>query len=576
MKTRFVLAMAVWLAPAAWADEAARRPLDLSELKVPQAFQVEIYGRGLGQARMMAFSPNGLLFVTDMAGGRIRVIQAAGQVTTFASGLNLPHGLAFRGNDLYVAQNNRIVVFRNAGNPSLTVGPAEFVADLPGGGGHVTRTAVWDSEGKLIATAGSTCNICNESDARRAAAMRFNADGSGMKIFARGLRNSVGLALHPVTGAIWATDNGGDGLGDEQPPEEINILEQDKDYGWPRCFANGGRYPGFGGDCSATTAPELAMQAHSAPLGIGFYTGEMFPWRYLYDAFVAFHGSWNRTEPTGYKVVRVIASSGRATGVEDFLTGFLNGRTTSGRPVHAINGPDGALYVSDDMNGVVYRVSYNGPRINSGGFVTAAAKIDCPAPGSLVSLYGKNFRADALRATSLPLPLNLEEVTVTINGVKAPLLFVGPQQINLQVPFGLVGPVEIAVTNGKTTDTMRTELRATSPAIFTVDQVGLGLAAYAQTGDAITVYCTGLGEVTPSVVAGAAAPRAPLSVAVNPVAMWIDGAEAKVTFAGLTPDLAGLYQVNATIPAGVKRGQRVTLWIAAAGITSNPVEAQIQ
>src|SRR5712692_1616295 len=272
-------------------DVAARRALNLSELKLPPGFEISIYARNLGAPRMIAVSPNDILFVSDISqAGRIWAIPEAGRAVVFASGLRQPHGLAFRGNDLYVAETNRIIVFRNAANPSLNAGAPEVLAPLPTGGQHTTRTIVWDADGKLIATAGSTCNICNETDERRAAAMRFDPDNWRMEIFARGLRNSVGMALHPVTNEIWATDNGGDNLGDDQPPEEINILRFGKDYGWPRCFGDDGRYAPFTGDCSSTERPELKMQAHSAPLGIGFYLGDMFPLRYKNDAFVAFHG----------------------------------------------------------------------------------------------------------------------------------------------------------------------------------------------------------------------------------------------------------------------------------------------
>jgi uncharacterized protein (TIGR03437 family) len=464
--------------------------------------------------------------------------------------------LAFRGNDLYVAENHRIIVFRN------TAGPPQQMAALPSaGGGHSTRTILWDAGGKLIATAGSTCNICNESDPRRAAAIAFNADGSGMEVFARGLRNTVGLALHPVTGEIWSTDNGGDNLGEDQPPEEINILRSGGDYGWPRCFGNGSRYPGFSGDCSSQTPPELAMQAHSAPLGIGFYTGDAFPARYRNDAFVAFHGSWNRSQPTGYKVVRIVASSGRATGIEDFLTGFLRGSTTSGRPVHAISGPDGALYVSDDANGVVYRIRYAEPHINPGGVVSAAAGTIRPAAGGLVSLYGTGFRSQAVQATTLPLPLQLEDVRVTVNGVAAPLLYAGPQQINFQMPFGLEGRVTVEVTTGRSTDTREVEVARVAPGIFTARQ----------TGRTLEIYTTGLGEVSPPVVAGAAAPGSPLARVAAEVVVTIDGVAAPVTFAGLAPGFAGLYQVNVTLPAGVAAGRR-SVTLAAGGVISNTVD----
>jgi len=557
------------------ADRAAVRPLDLSELELPPGFEISIYARGVG-GRLMTFSPTGVLFVASSGNGRVMAALEAGRVQTFASGLRQPHGLAFRGNDLYVAENHRIVVFRNATHPSLSAGPPEQVAELPGGGGHSTRTLVFDRDGKLIATAGSTCNICNESDPRRATAMRFNADGSGMEIFSRGLRNSVGLAMHPVTGEIWATDNGGDGLGEDLPPEEINILRAGLDYGWPRCYGDGGRYAGFSGDCASTQPPELGMQAHSAPLGLGFYTGDLFPAQYRNDAFVALHGSWNRNQPTGYKVVRLRASGGRAAGAEDFLTGFLRTTSASGRPVDAVTGPDGALYVSDDQNGVVYRIIYTGPRLNPGGLVSAAAAMAAAAPGALVSLYGVNFRSQPLQASSLPLPVNLEDVQVRVNGVPAPLLFAGPQQINFQMPFGVLGAAQVAITNGRATDTLEVEVRRAAPAIFTRDTSGTGLGAIRQSGQTLEIYSTGLGEVDPPAAAGAAAPRSPLARAVANLTATIDGLPAQVTFAGLTPDFAGLYQVNAVIPAGARRGLRVNVILTAGGAASNTVEAVLQ
>ncbi len=574
MKAAWIAGIAVLAAalPAVRGDEAARRPLDLGELQVPPGFEVSIYARNLGRARMLAFSPAGVLFVSDLD-GRIRAIPEPGRALTFASGLRQPHGLAFRGNDLYVAETHRIIVYRNATQPSLTGGPPEFVADLPSsGGGHSTRTILWDRDGRLIATSGSTCNICTESDVRRAAAIRFNADGSGMEVFSRGLRNTVGMAVHPVTGEIWSVDNGGDGLGDNVPPEEVNILRLGLDYGWPRCYAGGGRYPGYSGSCAGSAEPELAMQAHSAPLGIGFYTGDGFPARYKNDAFVAFHGSWNRSVPTGYKVVRVMASSGRAAGLEDFLTGFLRGTTTSWRPVHAIEGPDGALYVSDDANGVVYRVAYRGPRLNPDGLVSAAAPLVRASEGALVSLYGTGFRDPAAAAPSLPLPIQIEDVRVTVNGAPAPLLYAGPQQINFQMPFGVQGRVTVAVTNGRATDTFEADVSRVAPAVFTRDQTGSGLGAIRQSGRTVEIYCTGLGPVSPPVEAGAAAPAAALARATAQVTVTIDGRPAPVEFAGLAPGFAGLYQVNAALPEGVRTGQRVNVTVTADGVPSNPVE----
>ena len=551
------------------AEQASPRALDLSDLRLPPGFEISIYASSLGDTRMLAFSPTGVLFVSDL-GGRILAVPGTGQVQEFATGLNRPHGLAFRGDDLYVAENQRVIFYRNA--TSLAAGAPEAIAALPTGSGHVTRTLLWLADGRLLVTAGSSCNICTESDPRRAAAMLFNADGSGMQIFSRGLRNSVGLALHPATGEVWATDNGGDNLGDDQPPDEINILRSGGDYGWPRCFGNGGHYPGFTGDCSPTVAPELAMQAHSAPLGISFYTGDQFPADYHNDAFVAFHGSWNRSTPTGYKVVRVRASNGRAAGFEDFLTGFLRGTTTSGRPVDTVTGPDGALYVSDDQNGVVYRISYSGSRASSSGLLNAAAPTAGLAPGALVSVYSANLKSPALAASSLPLPLSLNDVRVTVNGAPAPLLYAGPGQANFQIPFGLQGSIDVVVANSGATDRLLASVSPTAPAIFTQDQTGSGLGAIRQSGSSLEIYCTGLGEVNVAVPAGNAAPRSPLARVVAPVTATIDGQPAEVTFVGLTPDFAGLYQVNTTIPNRARRGQRVTVVVTAGGVSSNPVD----
>jgi len=375
-----------------------------------------------------------------------------------------------------------------------------------------------------------------------------------------------------VTREIWGTDNGGDNLGNELPPEEINIIQSGRDYGWPRCYGDGARYPGYNGDCSFQTVPELNMQAHSAPLGIGFYTGDQFPARYRSDAFVAFHGSWNRDELTGYKVVRILASSGRAAGIEDFLTGFQRGTTTSGRPVDAVTGPDGALYISDDMNGFVYRVSWTGPRANPDGLVSAAASTVRAAPGSLVSLYGVGFRDAEVQAPSLPLPLQLEDVQVAVNGVPAPLFYAGPRQINFQMPFGLQGRATITITNGRATDAIEVDVSRVAPAIFTRDQSGAGLAAVRQSGRTVEIYCTGLGEVSPPVAAGAAAPASPFARVTAQVTAAIDGVAAPVTFAGLAPGFAGLYQVNVTIPTGAPIGRRANLVITAGGLASNTVE----
>jgi glucose/arabinose dehydrogenase len=268
--------------------------------------------------------------------------------------------LAFRGDTLYVAETNRVVRFVPGVAASQVVVP-----DLPHGAGHFTRTIVFGPrDGKLYVSVGSSCNICNERDAHRATVLRFNADGSGGEIFAHGLRNSVGLAFDPATGDLWGTNNDRDLLGDDLPPDRINILHQGGDYGWPQCYLPGHQNPEYpNADCGHLAEPAITFQAHSAPLGIVFSTGTQFPPEYRGGAFVAYHGSWNRSIPTGYKVVYVRRQDGRPVAITDFIVGFLpeGSDTPWARPVDVLVAKDGSLLVSDDYSGRIFRIHYVGP-----------------------------------------------------------------------------------------------------------------------------------------------------------------------------------------------------------------------
>ncbi len=312
----------------------------------------------------MALSPSGDLYLSLTQAGKVVVLPdrdrngAADQVITFADGLDLPHGLAFFENYLYLAETGRVIRFPMADN--RPAGPPETVVpNLPRGAGHFTRTIGFGPDGKLYVSIGSSCNVCLESDPRRAAIVRYNPDGTGEEIFARGLRNAVSFAWRPGTDELWATDMGRDWLGDDFPPDELDLVIRGMDYGWPYC--NGDRVPDpdFGSPqrCAATQPPMLGFQAHSAPIGLRFCDGCALPQAYRGDLFVAFHGSWNRSTPTGYKVVVVSFEGGRPTGYSDFVSGWLTGSQAWGRPVDAIFGPDGALYVSDDRAGAVYRIA---------------------------------------------------------------------------------------------------------------------------------------------------------------------------------------------------------------------------
>jgi glucose/arabinose dehydrogenase len=216
----------------------------------------------------------------------------------------------------------------------------------------------------MVVSVGSSCNVCEEGDPRRAAVVVYDdASGAGERVFAGGLRNAVGLALHPETGELWATNNGRDLMGDDLPPDTVHILREGGYFGWPFCHAGRIEDPdmGFPGACEGVPAPLVEIQAHSAPLGLAFYTGQAFPAAFRGDLFIALHGSWNRTEPTGYKVARLrLDGSTPAGGLEDFVWGWLDEATgeVTGRPVGLAVGPDGALYISDDFNGRIFRVTF--------------------------------------------------------------------------------------------------------------------------------------------------------------------------------------------------------------------------
>ncbi|HEX6970900.1 MAG TPA: sorbosone dehydrogenase family protein [Limnochordia bacterium] len=361
-----LLAFVLWPAAAGRAQSLSEPNLGL---QLPPGFRIEIFAAGLDAPRMMAFSPQGVLFVTVPGRGRVVALpdrgDGKGRAVVFAEGLDRPHGIAFHRGSLYVAETGRILRFEDRDADLEPDGPpAVIVDDIPAGGGHWTRTIAFGPDGKLYVSVGSTCNVCLDAP-RRAAILQYEADGSNGRVFARGLRNAVGLAWHPETGRLWVTNNGRDRLGDDLPPETIYIVEDGAHYGWPHCYSHGARIvldPDFGDPavCDAALPAAFEMQAHSAPLGIAFYTGEQFPAAYRGDAYVAFHGSWNRSVPTGYKVVRIEVENGRPVGIDDFITGWLVGRRAWGRPVGLAVGPDGALYVSDDRLGVIYRVRFTG------------------------------------------------------------------------------------------------------------------------------------------------------------------------------------------------------------------------
>ncbi|MEM9176305.1 MAG: PQQ-dependent sugar dehydrogenase [Myxococcota bacterium] len=337
-------------------------------------YTVELFAEDIQTARFMRFSPGGALLVSQPRQGRIVHVLPDGDGDgrsdgnrVLVEGLDRAHGLDFRDGHLYLAETGAIVRVPIADDGPTTIrtaGPIERVVEgIPPGGGHWTRTLRFGPDGGMYVHVGSSCNVCEEDDPRRAAILRYEPDGSGEEIYASGLRNSVGFDWQPGTNALYATDNGRDLLGDDYPPCELNLVERGGFYGWPYANAFGDVDPDFGeanpDKVEATISPVHGFRAHNAPLGITFLRHPDTPVALRGAALVALHGSWNRTRLDGYKVVSLHWENGEVE-ERDFLTGFEVDEDVIGRPVDVIEGPDGSIYVSDDYAGSIFRL-HQGP-----------------------------------------------------------------------------------------------------------------------------------------------------------------------------------------------------------------------
>ena len=339
-------------------------------LTLPPGFAIAEFAKVAG-VRFMAVGPDGAVYASRPGAGEVvRLVDAdrngqAESQTVVVSGLNRPHGLAFHGGYLYVANTDGVVRVRLGPNGEASGAP-QRLNTYSGGGGHWSRSIAFGADSAMYVAIGSSCNMCVEKAPDRAAVMRYDENGGNGRVYSSGLRNAVGIAMHPVTKQIWVTQNERDNIEPEHenlPPEEINILQDGGDYGWPYCYGN--RIPSPDREfhdparCERTIPPALEMQAHSAPLGIAFLDrATMFPADWQGDAVVAFHGSWNRSDPTGAKVVRIRIRDGKPVSYEDFITGWQgpNGRRW-GRPVDVLVHTDGSLLISDDAAGAIYRVT---------------------------------------------------------------------------------------------------------------------------------------------------------------------------------------------------------------------------
>jgi glucose/arabinose dehydrogenase len=336
--------------------------LHLDQIKLPPGFKISVYQEKLKNARSMTYGKNGTLFVGTRQEGKVYAITSGHKVHEIAKDLDNPNGVAFQNGALYVAEISRILKFPDIeAHLDAVPKPEVIYSELPKEGHHGWKFIAFGPDGKLYIPIGAPCNLCDKGDPF-ASINRMDADGTHFENFARGIRNTVGFAWHPVTKELWFTENGRDLLGDDVPADELNHAPKaGMHFGYPYCHEGSILDPEFGKGkaCKDYTAPVEKLGAHVAALGMRFYTGTMFPKEYQNQVFIAEHGSWNRSHKVGYQIVRVkLDEKGKALSKEVFASGWLQGEKAWGRPVDVQVAPDGALLVSDDEGDAIYRISY--------------------------------------------------------------------------------------------------------------------------------------------------------------------------------------------------------------------------
>jgi glucose/arabinose dehydrogenase len=343
----------------------------LGSQRLPRGFTIAVYADSVDDARSLALGDRGTVFVGSREAGVVYALVdtnrdgRADEILHLLRGLGTPNGVAFRDGALYVAEVWRILRYDSIETRLRHPPKPVLVTDrLPREGHHGWRYVGFGPDGWLYVGSGAPCNICNPPGELFAGILRLHPDGSDLQVFARGVRNTVGFDWHPATRELWFTDNGRDWLGPDAPPDELDRAPRaGLHFGFPFCHGGTILDPDFGAGqrCADYTAPERVLGAHVAALGMRFYPGTMFPPAYREQIFIAEHGSWNRVIPVGYRITLVRLENGRAVSYEPFATGWLRGGSAWGRPVDLLVMPDGALLVSDDKAGVVYRISYGGP-----------------------------------------------------------------------------------------------------------------------------------------------------------------------------------------------------------------------
>lgn len=402
----------IWSSLLGWGADPPAEETFRERIRVPEGFSISRWATGLHNARMLRSTPAGDLLVSRPRDGAVTLLErdadgdgAPDGRRELLSGLDRPHGLDFHEGWLYVAETDAVARVRFDPETRSVAGELErVVTGLPGGGNHWTRTLRFGPEGWMYVSIGSSCNVCEEEDPRRATLMRFRPDGSEGEIFASGLRNTVGFDWRPADGALYGTDNGRDLLGNDRPPDELNRIVRGGFYGWP--YAWGRRQPdpdhgpGHAELVRESRPPVHAFQAHVAPLGIVFLRGAHWPPAYRGAALVALHGSWNRTEKVGYEVVSLHWGARGSIRERKFVTGFERDEDVIGRPVDVAEGPDGAVYVSDDYTGSIYRVAHGAQAIPREGAASPA-----PAGGAaadpLADLSASERRERVIRGRAL-------------------------------------------------------------------------------------------------------------------------------------------------------------------------------